>query len=259
MTNDTDLRGHRRFLRYVTHIFGTVPLLGRWSRATATDIKVSRGKLPFDYEIVPGAEAADRISELRKRESCVPVVLGEPSRLATLASLLRSNGSFDETKRKGLALDVDKWIRDRRASDPDYYIADGPLTGVEPVEPLTSVRDVLSGTYLPKVAIALCRVTEPWEVAAVLRPGGWNDCPDSTVHLAFFKRWYELYGAVVTSMTDDVIEFTIAHPPKSPQQAMRLAEEQFVYCADIVHQGVNSIRNLAAILTSANNWYFWWD
>jgi Domain of unknown function (DUF4253) len=37
------------------------------------------------------------------------------------------------------------------------------------------------------------------------------------------------------------------------------ALEQYVYCADIVRQGSDSIEVLAAGLVEAPVWYFWWD
>ena len=40
---------------------------------------------------------------------------------------------------------------------------------------------------------------------------------------------------------------------------MELAEEQFAYCPDIVHQGVGTISALASMLLDGTAWYFWWD
>ena len=34
--------------------------------------------------------------------------------------------------------------------------------------------------------------------------------------------------------------------------------EQFAYCDDIVHQGAQTICNLAALLNNPR-WFFWWD
>jgi hypothetical protein len=40
---------------------------------------------------------------------------------------------------------------------------------------------------------------------------------------------------------------------------MQLAMEQYLYCADIVDQGVESVANLATLLLKQKVWYFWWD
>jgi hypothetical protein len=41
--------------------------------------------------------------------------------------------------------------------------------------------------------------------------------------------------------------------------ALKLAQEQYGFCFDIVEQGVGTIENLAGGLTASNIWYFWWD
>jgi hypothetical protein len=38
-----------------------------------------------------------------------------------------------------------------------------------------------------------------------------------------------------------------------------LAREQYLYCSDIVWQGVGSVSNLSKTLLNSNYWYFWWD
>jgi hypothetical protein len=38
-----------------------------------------------------------------------------------------------------------------------------------------------------------------------------------------------------------------------------LAQAQYVYCPDIVDQGVESIEALAATLLGDPRWFFWWD
>jgi len=40
---------------------------------------------------------------------------------------------------------------------------------------------------------------------------------------------------------------------------MELAKEQYIFCNDIVDQGVGTVSALAATLLDSNYWYFWWD
>ena len=40
---------------------------------------------------------------------------------------------------------------------------------------------------------------------------------------------------------------------------MALAWEQFLFCEDIVSQGVETISNLGATLLNSPYWFFWWD
>lgn len=89
--------------------------------------------------------------------------------------------------------------------------------------------------------------------------GGWNDCPDSSVLTAFAKRWHASFGAEVVSITRDVMEFTVANPPTTREAASKLAMEQYIFCPDIVEQGVGDVVTLAATLQNSSYWYFWWD
>ncbi len=47
--------------------------------------------------------------------------------------------------------------------------------------------------------------------------------------------------------------------PQTREAAIDLAREQYVYCNDIVDQGVGTLSVLAAVLMESDWWYFWWD
>lgn len=225
-----------------------------------------KGPLPFEHLVLPGQEVAATMARLRaERPGIVPVVLGDPAGLADLAQVIAANATADEVLRQGLALDLDAWMKGRVDEDPAYFTAPddagavGPEPGGEDVEPLAAIRDVLTGDFKPAVVLGLVPADPPWKVAAEVRPGGWNECPPAAVQLAFFKRWHEQYGAVVTSIAEDIIEFSVARPPQTAAEARRLAREQFIYCPDIVMQGVGSEAALVAMLQGSANWFFWWD
>lgn len=69
---------------------------------------------------------------------------------------------------------------------------------------------------------------------AYLRFVDWNECPIPEEHVGIFKYWYEKYGAEIISMTGDVIECTVKNPPRTKEEALSLANEQYLFCADIV-------------------------
>jgi hypothetical protein len=92
-----------------------------------------------------------------------------------------------------------------------------------------------------------------------LRIGNWNAVPKAQEHAAIFKYWQEKFGASVACIADDVIELTVIRPAATRDEALALARQQYVYCADIVDQGVGSIEALAATLIGSTVWYFWWD
>ena len=51
----------------------------------------------------------------------------------------------------------------------------------------------------------------------------------------------------------------IKNPPTDRETAFKLAQEQYIYCSDIVEQGMQTLNNLAARLLNGKTWYFWWD
>jgi hypothetical protein len=119
--------------------------------------------------------------------------------------------------------------------------------------------EILSGQIKPRVFIAKISTTKGYEVPAYVSWGGWNECPMPEEHVAVLRHWNEIYGAEIISLTGDVLECTVSRPPTDKEAAFRLAHEQFLYCADIVHQGVGTLFALAAQLMNSRNWYFWWD
>src|SRR5262245_28482135 len=108
--------------------------------------------------------------------------------------------------------------------------------------------------YLSKIP-----TTNSWELPAYLRFGGWNACPQPEEHVAIARDWHARYGAEIATMSFDTIEFQVQRPPTDLDSSEQLAIEQYLYCGDIVDQGVGSIRNLAATLLEGKVWYFWWD
>jgi hypothetical protein len=216
---------------------------------------------PFDVVRVAGAEAPGRWDALRKRSGIVPVLLGNrDSAKRVLEAMQLEDESFESIRDAGLRLDVDEWIAERLRGDPEHYVVNETHTGpADRIAAFSPAYDILTRKPYPEVYFGLIPVDAPWLVPAYLKFGGWNDCPDAVVQLAFFRRWFERYGAVVTTVAGDVIEFNVARPPTSPEASRELALEQYVYCTDIVDQGVQTLGNLTAALQGSSNWYFWWD
>ena len=216
---------------------------------------------PFEYLTVHGKNVAEEMRRAESRSGVVPVLMGKREAFEQAVELIDLNpGDFEQIKEAGLHLDVEEWIKSRVESDPeDYEVEEAETGNVEATPAFTPARDILSGEFEPELFIGLIPVETHWLVPAYLKPGGWNECPEAHVHLAFFRRWHERYGARVTTVTNDIIEFAVARPPSTSAEAEELAWEQFVYCTDIVHQGVETLGNLRASLVNSHNWFFWWD
>jgi len=217
---------------------------------------------PFEVLTVHGAKALSTLLALRsERTDEVPVAFGDRKSFELALEVMNLHeGSFEEVLRLGTELSVPEWVRQRFEEDPEYYTTDGTDSeSPRQVEPLSLAYETLGNRPKKEVYIGLIPVSQPWQVPAYLCPGDWNDCPPPEVHVAFFKHWFEHYGAAVTGMSHDTIEFSVERPPATMNEARLLAREQFAYCADIVHQGLITENNLAKVLLNGTNWYFWWD
>jgi hypothetical protein len=61
------------------------------------------------------------------------------------------------------------------------------------------------------------------------------------------------------SMADDVIEMTVERPPKTPEEALALAREQFLFAPALVHHGTQNRQVLASALCGGTVWWFCLD
>lgn len=221
--------------------------------------------LPFPHLLVPGKTALTTWEGLHGKGLGYPLLMGEHK---DLHLLLENREQSEDSPAAILAaaatIDLAAWESERVAADPEYYRLPPADQAIGEDLPLAKTAlgvhlDVLTRRPKREVVIGLLPVTESWEVPAWLKIGGWNECPPPEVHVVMFRHWEQQYGARVASVTGDVIEFTVERPPTTDADAMALARQQYVYCPDIVDQGVETVANLAASLKGAKVWFFWWD
>lgn len=129
----------------------------------------------------------------------------------------------------------------------------------EPSIGLTVARNILTGVPLPKVYVGVAPTDDWTTIPAYLRWGGWNECPAAEYHVAAMRGWRDRYGAELVGMSDDTINLRVASRPKTREEALALAREHYIYCADVIDQGFPSYSALAAYLMANDWWYFWWD
>jgi hypothetical protein len=110
-----------------------------------------------------------------------------------------------------------------------------------------------------EIIIAKIPTNNPWELAAWIPMGGFNDCPAPSEQVAVFRYWYEVYGAIPAVVTYDTWQLTLTKPPLTKEHAEELAKEHFAFCIDSVFQGSETIRGLASSLKDSTTWFFWWD
>jgi hypothetical protein len=219
---------------------------------------------------VPGAatlETWQRLRDLMPETGRWPIVVGDMDEAGLVFEGL--GGDFDPRLllETSLAIDPSRWAADLRQTDPELYtplreeptFRDRVFLETEPRRELMLHLDVQNNRPVDQVGIVLVPTERSWEAPAWLNYGGWNECPHPEVHVAFLRRWHELYGAEVVAIGPDVMELSIARPVTCRDEALALADEQFLYCYDIVTQGTETLDRLAAHLLRATVWYFWWD
>ena len=103
-------------------------------------------------------------------------------------------------------------------------------------------------------------VTAPWQVAAWLPMGNWNDCPPPPVMIAVTKKWQEDSGAVICHVTGDSIDYRVSHPLKDETSVRTLAEEHELFCPYCLENTPSCTRGAwMDSLTQSTVWHFWWD
>ncbi|NLK96253.1 MAG: DUF4253 domain-containing protein [Clostridiales bacterium] len=110
-----------------------------------------------------------------------------------------------------------------------------------------------------KIYIAKVPTNNIYEIMAYIPMGGFNECPENYIHIALAKYWYDKYGAYPICIGNDTIQFRIDNSLSKEVNLEELALEQYLYCGDIVWQGVETLNNLKSSLANSKVWYFWWD
>ncbi len=117
----------------------------------------------------------------------------------------------------------------------------------------------VNGEPAQDLFMLLVPTRNPCDVPAHIMFGGWNACPNPEVQVAMFRRWHRAYGVEPVTCDGAAIELRAARRPGNLKEALQLAEEQYLYCNDIVDQGLDSIDALADVLMRSPIWFFWWD
>jgi hypothetical protein len=112
---------------------------------------------------------------------------------------------------------------------------------------------------VPELAIMRIPTTDTHTVPVYLDWGGWNAVPSPLEIVAVSRHWGELYGARLTAIGSDVLEFTVARRPTTHSAAVALLKEQYCFAPDNWENDQQVLEEAAAQLLVSNTWYFWWD
>ena len=234
--------------------------------------------LGCEYEIIENAKNISIVMEKYKTllsrgksEGFTPVVIVPCSMMYEVVDNEDNHDDYDYSLEaiieKSGTINVAEFLNERIADassiDEEYedeeYDIMGEYSESDSVNSFLSLIDHNKKRPYATLIIAKIPTDKPWELAAWIPMGGFNECPYPEEQVAVFKYWYEKYGAVPAVVSYDTWELYVENPVKTKDEAMRLALEQFGFCGDIVWQGVEKVNALAGTLVNSSVWYFWWD
>ena len=99
--------------------------------------------------------------------------------------------------------------------------------------------------------------------ADALTVAGWqgpaNHVNDTAEISAVVRSWENRFGVRVVGVGFDTLILSVAAPPSSRRDALRVAAEHFAFCPDNVWQGPGTLAAYAEQLVGQPKWSFWWD
>lgn len=159
-------------------------------------------------------------------------------------------------------IDVSKFFKSKRDQyeyTAEYQVPIGEFSQEEANDYLSTYLDFNVSLPYNEVLILKIPTRKPWEILGYIPMGGYNDCPTPDCQIAIAEYWYKKYKAVPTVITSNSIEFMIETPPQNFQDAEKLAYEHYLFCNEIISNGLGSLRKLASILKDSTVWSFWWE
>ncbi len=234
---------------------------------------------------VSGARAVETFTRFRSEfhnGGLYPFIIGEHDDLELLEEG-KAIESMTTAKILTLAklIRIESWIADRLETVGAIDLSFSDILDSWDDEPVGRNSNEDSGQYpspslhldpetqnpKKKVYLGLADIHVSWHLPALVKYGGWNECPEAAVHCAFHKSWGERYNAEIIGMSSDRIECFVAQPPASYRDALELAFQQFAYRANSVtdqfaddYSGVGSdkLLPLARSLLYSHRWLFEW-
>lgn len=176
-----------------------------------------------------------------------------------------NSDSPDDIIQKSLGINAQEWFLERRRElentwDMDLSENEGEWLGVmDASQKVPLATEFAAGKPQKGLHAIKISVQEPWTIPAHLKCGGWNDCPSAEIHCAVWRLWQEKYGAEIISVSGDIIEGYVSNPPKTKEDAMELAWQQYLYCPDVVEHGAKTVSNLASAIFNHDLWFFLWE
>ncbi len=218
-----------------------------------------------DYEEV--MNAYEQAVLQGQREGFLPVLVPADDVLEEYLGIMKEEGYCVEDAIKSKLENGGDWLKVRMgeyAEEEAEGYPEDEFAGEFQEEPMevdtyTAFRDFRTQGIVETILLQV-PTTKPWELAAYIPFGGWNECPEVKTMMAVCKYWFERYGAVPVTISHDVMEMRVPEPVAG-RDSMRAAREHFAFCPDRVLEctETGTLSELAASIAASKIWYFWWD
>lgn len=105
--------------------------------------------------------------------------------------------------------------------------------------------------------LALVAAARSADIPAVL---GWDADAPIPLLCALLRSWEDRFGARVIAVVGSTVHVSVAHPPRTEEQALHLALEHVLTTADsVIKDPPVPYEDYAASLIGNHLWSFWWD
>jgi hypothetical protein len=197
-----------------------------------------------------------RLRRLHERTGLYPFLVGPGDETPDLA-FMAENDCDPTAVERGLAMDGARRLAELAARQDTMSVEDLFLNPDLDAQPSPEPEFVWDKQ---ETLVGLIPARAGYEVPGLLSwQGAVNLGLDGADHVAILKRWHDLHGAQLVTLSFDMLELLVPTPPMDPREAAATAVEQYAYCPDAVDQGVGSLAALAAGQVRSPSWYFWWD
>ena len=201
-----------------------------------------------------------------KAEGFIPLIVIPTDTLLESLEFADEQQDFETIISKSHDINISEFFEERikeATFDGEYEVELASETSdadnAEGLNFFLSLMDYKTNNIHSTLLVVKIPTTNPWELAAYVPMGGFNDCPLPHEQVAIFKYWHEKYDVYPAVVSYDIWELYVEKPVKTIDEANTLAMEKFGFCSDIVHQGIGSVKALANGLVGSSVWYFWWD
>lgn len=152
-------------------------------------------------------------------------------------------------------VNINDFFEDRKK----YYEDEDKLEQLVADNIYKKTNDIIIEDYAKNIYIALVPTLKPEEIFAYIPFGGFNECSEGIIHAAITHYWYSKYKAIPICISYDSLQFMLRDSVLDSEELEQIAIEQYLYCGDLIWQGLETMSNLKSYICGSNFWYFWWE